>query len=470
MGNMTTADAANPTHDAYRQATQLQVEKLLRGQHYHALQLPDGRVIPGMIGIEALEQRVASFPIPADLRGLRVLDVGAASGWNSFEMLRRGASVTAVDCVEFPELTTVRGLYNPTVEYLLLDVDELTPATVGTFDLVLFFGVLYHLRHPLLGLEKMCALTRQSAFIESYVSDPPGTVSDSCSLEFYETDQLGGQIDNWFGPTAKCLLALCRSAGFVRVKHEYTSNRRAGATCHRHWEPEPDEPGSPPVWLSSAVNNRTNDIYFHPGKDEYLCIYFRTPETGLTPDRMRIEVDGYGVNALTVVNSREDEWQVNSRLPPGLALGAHTVRLRTAGSRFRAEFGIFLIDSPDPSVGRRTALQHLPMPHRAAPNIFLVESNLSRSTVFNGHSSERLCCRFHTVEDALDRDTVFARLDEDEFTTPIFFVTNPGPGEWEANLSLPADLGNGNHTIRLRTREGAWSSPAQFSVQRAPGS
>jgi tRNA (mo5U34)-methyltransferase len=458
--------------DAYREATQLQVEKLLRGAHYHALQLPDGRVIPGMIGIEALQQRVASFPIPSDLRGLRVLDVGAASGWNSFEMLRRGASVTAVDCVEFPELATVRGFYNPTVEYLLMDVDELTPATVGRFDYVLFFGVLYHLRHPLLGLEKMCALTRQSAFIESYVSDPPGTVSDSCTMDFYETDELAGQIDNWFGPTAKCLVAMCRSAGFVRVELEYMATRRAGVTCHRHWEPEPVDPGAPPVWLYSAVNNRTNDIYFHTAKDEYLCIYFRTPETGLTPERMRIEVDGYGVNVLTLVNLRQDEWQVNSRLSPGLSAGEHVVRLRTAGSRFANEFRVFLRDSTESSAARRTpaVLEELPDPRLAAPVVFLIESNLSRSTVFNGHGSERLCCRFQSDDDTLQRNSVFVRFDDDESACPISFLTNLGGGKWEASLAPPAELGDGNHTIRLRTRESWWSSAARFSVQRTPSS
>ena len=86
----------------YREAVQRQVEKLLRSTPYHSLQLPDGTIIPGLIGIEALEQRVASFPIPTSLRGCRVLDVGAASGWNAFAMAARGAlcaNITETSCV-----------------------------------------------------------------------------------------------------------------------------------------------------------------------------------------------------------------------------------------------------------------------------------------------------------------------------------------------------------------------------------
>ncbi len=289
---------------------------------------------------------------------------------------------------------------------------------------------------------------------------------------FYETDQLGGQIDNWFGPTAKCLVALCRSAGFVRVQLEYISTRRAGVTCHRRWEPQPIDPASPPVWLYSAVNNRTNDIYFHTGKDEYLCIYFRTPEAGLTPEHMRIEVDGYGVNALTLVNLRQDEWQVNSRLPPGMYAGEHVVRLRTAGSRFANEFRVFVRGSSDSGAAGRTpaVLEDLPDPRLAAPVVFLIENNLSRSTVLNGHGSERLCCRFQSDDDKLQRSSVFVRFDEDESVCPISFLTNLGGGKWEANLAPPAELGDGNHTIQLRTRESSWSSAARFSVQRTPSS
>ena len=83
-----------------------------------------------------------------------MLDVGAWDGWFSFECERRGADVVAVDCVALDTFIEAKQLIGSKVEYLTLDVNELSAQRLGRFDIVLFFGVLYHLRHPLLGLEK----------------------------------------------------------------------------------------------------------------------------------------------------------------------------------------------------------------------------------------------------------------------------------------------------------------------------
>lgn len=447
----------------YRPAVQRQVEKLLRKVPYHSLQLRDGRVIPGLIGIEALEKRLAAFPIPASLTGRRVLDVGAASGWNAFAMAARGASVMAVDCVEFEELTALKPLIAPEVDYRILDVDELTPQAVGTFDYVLFLGVLYHLRHPLLALEKICALTKEAAFVESFVSDPVDGMSEACAMEFYENDDLGGQIDNWYGPTARCLVALCRAAGFVRVKLEYVGQRRAGVTCYRRWEAEPENPAVDSARLYSAVNNRTNDIYFHAGKDEYACVYFRSAEKSLTAGEVRIEIDGFGVNALTLAARGEDEWQANARFPPGLALGEHWVRLRTARSRFGNAFRIAMRESdaiPEAVSSRAEMKTHT----GKAPDIYGLENSLDRSSVFHGYRSERLCCRFSSADGDLTRADVEAAIDERPL--PVSFLTDLGDGRWEANIALPEDLTAGAHQMQLRVGGGAWSTAAAFVRER----
>jgi 2-polyprenyl-3-methyl-5-hydroxy-6-metoxy-1,4-benzoquinol methylase len=59
-----------------------------------------------------------------------------------------GAEVVAVDCVALNTFLDARDLLDSRVEYLTLDVSELSAAKLGRFDFVLFFGVLYHLRHP----------------------------------------------------------------------------------------------------------------------------------------------------------------------------------------------------------------------------------------------------------------------------------------------------------------------------------
>src|SRR5260370_34868471 len=66
---------------------------------YHSFELPDGTLIHGAMELEHQRGRFARFPIPEDLGGTRVLDIGAWDGWFSFEAEGPGAPVTAVDCV-----------------------------------------------------------------------------------------------------------------------------------------------------------------------------------------------------------------------------------------------------------------------------------------------------------------------------------------------------------------------------------
>jgi tRNA (mo5U34)-methyltransferase len=449
--------AGNPT---FYELVQRQVALLSTKGWYHSIELPDGNVIQGMIGVDALKGRLAAFPIPADLSGKRVLDVGAWTGWCSFEMERRGAQVVAVDCVEFEEFREAHRMIGSQVDYRILDVEELTPESVGLFDYVLFFGVLYHLRNPLLGLERICAITKDTAFVESFVTDDG---SAPCAMEFYETNELGGQIDNWFGPSVQCAAALCRSAGFARVHLEYVSDRRAGITCGRRWEPPPSHPAEPVPLLYSAVNNRTHDIQFHPGKDEYACMYFRCDVPGLTRDRLRIEIDEYGAPALVLANLRAQEWQANLRVPPGLAVGPHQVRLRTADSSYSNTFTI-AVEKPGARRDRppRHAVE-LAAPTEPPPVIYEVRNGMTESDVFHGHRNEYVCCRFRTAEPALDRDSVILQIDDAE--QPVLFLTDLGSTCWQANSRLPAGLAQGPHSVRIRTIHSDFATAGRILFQ-----
>ena len=185
---------------------------------WHSFELPDGRVIRGMNPLEILKQRIAQFPIPSDLNGKRVLDIGAWDGWFSFEMERRGAEVVAVDCWDNPRFREMHSIYSSRVEYVQMDAMEIGPETVGRFDIVLFLGVLYHLKHPLLALEKVCSVTKDMAAIDSFVLRDGLDPAAQPVLEFYETDEMEGQTDNWVAPKLACLMAMCRTAGFARVE------------------------------------------------------------------------------------------------------------------------------------------------------------------------------------------------------------------------------------------------------------
>ncbi len=439
----------------FAELVQEQVSLLSRKGWYHSIEAPGGSVIQGLISIDALKKRLSSFPIPDDLTGKRVLDVGAWTGWCSFEMERRGAEVVASDCVAFEEFEAARQMLGSSVEHRTLDVDELSPESVGLFDYVLLFGVLYHLRDPLTALGRICSITKEAAFVESFVLDDE-LGSERCLMEFYETGELGGQIDNWFVPNTSCLLAMCRSAGFARVDLEYVVERRAGVTCRRQWEPPDPHPNCAAPWINSAVNNRTDDIYFHKNKDEYVCLYFKTGEEKLTKEQLRVVVDGLGLPILALADLGRQGWQANFRVPPGLSIGPHESRLRTLHSPYSNPFEIIMRVGPTPVV-------HAARPDRRegspAPVIYEVENSMTESFRFHGYKDERLCCRFRTQDHGLKREDVILEVDEVE--QPVLFLTDLGNGCWQTNSRFPRGLASGAHRVRLRTVRSGFSSETE---------
>jgi len=319
---------------------------------YHTFELPDGTFIEGFMTIAQQKRRYAQFPIPEDLRGKKLLDVGAWDGWFSFEAEKHGAHVTALDCVELASFLDIRGRLGSKVDYRILDFYEIPGAGLGKFDIVFFLGVLYHVRHPLLALEMVCALTRDVAIVDSFVTDPDNWrehTDDIPTMEFYELDELGNQFNNWVGPTVPCLLAMCRAAGFARVEFLGTGDHHAVAACFRKWEPAPAAPTGDPPEILAIENARTNGINLSTKKsDEYIAAVFRTSRQTVTPGMLRFEVnngeDDFGAACL-FVTPEGDSWRATFYLPPGLDPGWHTARLRFDDSQFGTEFKI-AVDVP----------------------------------------------------------------------------------------------------------------------------
>jgi tRNA (mo5U34)-methyltransferase len=316
---------------------------------YHSFELPDGTTIEGYNKIDTLRRRWSRFPVPESLAGKRLLDIGAWDGWFSFEAERRGAAVTAIDCVEIPNFLEIRRRLGSQVEYRLLDFYELPTAGLAAFDYVFCLGVLYHLKHPLLALEIVCALTLDTAVVESFTIDSDNWqehVSDVPVMEFYETDELGNQLDNWIGPSVSCLMAMCRAAGFARVELLQTLGYHASVGCHRKWEPVPEAPTRRPPELTDVVNSRSFGVNFNTRKEEYVTCWFRMAENAVTRGELRLEIGPFGVPALYVRPDGEGMWMANFRLPPGIGAGWQPVRLRFADSDFAASVARIAVDMP----------------------------------------------------------------------------------------------------------------------------
>lgn len=196
---------------------------------YHEIDLGDGLVTPGYA---RAPERLNWIRMPQDLSGQTVLDVGAWDGFFSFEAERRGAArVLATDhfcwgaagrwgTKEGFELA--RRILGSRVEDRTIDVLDLSPDTVGTFDVVLFLGVLYHMRHPLLALEKMYSVTRKLLILETHV-DLVNIRRPAAA--YYPDTELNDNPTNWWGPNGAAVEALLKTAGFKRVErvHHGTS-------------------------------------------------------------------------------------------------------------------------------------------------------------------------------------------------------------------------------------------------------
>src|SRR5215467_3769960 len=100
-------------------------ERLREIGWYHSIDLPDGRVIEGFLSIGELRERFAEFPLPPDLSGKRVLDIGTWDGWFAFEAERRGAEVVAIDNVEQPNFHYARNQLGAKVQYEIAEVYQL---------------------------------------------------------------------------------------------------------------------------------------------------------------------------------------------------------------------------------------------------------------------------------------------------------------------------------------------------------
>lgn len=170
-------------------------------------------------------RKLKRLKLPESLVGKSVLDVGAWDGFFSFEAERRSAKrVLAtdsfvwrgdVDWADKSGFDLAKQALRSNVEEMEIDVLDLSPSTVGTFDVVLFLGVLYHMKHPLLSLERVASVTGELLVIE--------TVVDMLSarrpaIAYYADDELALDRTNWCAPNPAALVAMLKTVGFKRIR------------------------------------------------------------------------------------------------------------------------------------------------------------------------------------------------------------------------------------------------------------
>ena len=188
---------------------------------YHTIDLGNGIVTPG---VDNTRERLPVMQMPPDLTGKSVLDIGAWVGFFSFEAERRGASrVLAVDSFSWhgdgwgtkDGFDCARRVLNSRVEDLEIEVLDLSPATVGTFDLVLFLSVLYHMKYPLLALERIASVCRHHLILWTQLDLM--TIAGP-AVAFYPGSELNDDPSNWWAPNPSAVEGMLGTVGFNKVE------------------------------------------------------------------------------------------------------------------------------------------------------------------------------------------------------------------------------------------------------------
>lgn len=453
-------------HRAYTEETREEISQLIGKLNqlgwYHSLELPNGEVIPGLLTLEQLKTRIGRFPIPADLTGKRVLDIGAWDGWFTFEMERRGASVLAVDSARQETFFEAKKLMKSKAEYLVEDVCYLTAREVGYFDIVLFFGVLYHLKHPLLALERLCEVCTDMLCMDTLVIDEPPRPHDRPILEFYENTELGGQYDNWCAPNTSCLLAFVRTAGFVNPRLIGVFDTRAVVVAYRKWPQIPRSGVAPEIIC--VENAWTRDHEFRSDRDHYFSLWFNTSaDLDLNCDNVYLQVGPYACRPAGVMKIGGTErggfgWHAVAKLAPGLSHGWFDVTVAVGDSRFSAPSRI-------PIDLSREERRGLTAPSLAGLEIAGItdgktyEYNRVRS---GNESCVSVWARGFPAD--LKRSEITLRLDGADLPA-VYYGDCDKQGYQQVNAMLPPSMKPGEYLLAVTCR-GAESPPARIEIYK----
>jgi tRNA (mo5U34)-methyltransferase len=189
----------------------------------HSIDLGQGVVTPGMWG--APNRAVMEAYDRIVFRGKKVLDIGCWDGLWSFEAEKRGAAaVYATDDIsqrsfaEQPTFALAHEVLNSKVRYFPnVSVYDIRSLGVNDFDVVLFSGVYYHLKHPLHALASLrqVMVTAGTIIVEGPIID---NVRDSFA-SFYYHDLYADDVSNWWVPTLRCLREWIECSYF-EIEHE----------------------------------------------------------------------------------------------------------------------------------------------------------------------------------------------------------------------------------------------------------
>jgi len=199
-----------------------QIQRMHELSWYHSIELAPGIITPGLWAPANYHVKETMDRVP--FKDKRVLDIGTLNGLWAFEAWQRGADVTVIDT---PEAAKVAGasfafaqsiLGAQAVKYMEYSVFDLPCLDVGRdFDIILFFGVYYHVADPCLAFRKITKTLAKGGYVLVEGAAAPGNgvwASFNSQTVIYAKDKT-----TYWVPTGQCLLDWMKYAGLEIVEH-----------------------------------------------------------------------------------------------------------------------------------------------------------------------------------------------------------------------------------------------------------
>lgn len=234
---------------------QIEAEVRRLGEWFHNMDLEGVQTAPEhFLGdYPSVKWRRFAHAIPDDLKDKTVLDIGCNAGFYSIEMKKRGASrVLGIDSDPgyLDQARFAARVHGLRIEFREMSVYDI--AAIGEkFDVVIFMGVLYHLRHPLLALDLINehvaadggillfqSMIRGVRTSHSFAGDYPFKEEDiffstGFPAMYFIENKYSGDETNWWVPNKSCVEALLRSSGFRILENPeeevYICEKKGGA-------------------------------------------------------------------------------------------------------------------------------------------------------------------------------------------------------------------------------------------------
>jgi tRNA (mo5U34)-methyltransferase len=240
------------------------------GHWFHNLHLPNGtQTAPdhSLGDFPAYKWKHLAQHLPADLSGWTALDIGCNAGFYTFELAKRGATVTGIDSnlhyLNQAQWAAHQFKVEDRVNFRRMQVYDLAYDDEA-YDLVLFMGVFYHLRYPTLALDIVAQKVKRMMVFQTLTMPGKEVYTDTDGLDIesrapmlepgwpkmaFIEHRFAGDPTNWWAPNHACVEAMLRASGLKVAK----------ALPHELYlaEPDPEHPSSVTTWNREEILSAT---------------------------------------------------------------------------------------------------------------------------------------------------------------------------------------------------------------------